>query len=45
MLSERYREGGCERMDESRVYGKSISESCVGWEDTERLIYKIAEEC
>lgn len=25
------------------VYGKSITDPCLGWEDTERLIYDIAE--
>ncbi len=25
------------------VYGKSITDSCLGWEDTEKLIYYIAE--
>ncbi len=26
------------------VYGKSITDPCLGWEDTERLIYQIAEQ-
>lgn len=26
-------------------YGKSITDPCIGWEDTVRLIDKIAEEC
>lgn len=26
-------------------HGKSITDACIGWEDTERLIDKIAEEC
>ena len=26
------------------VYGKSITDPCLGWEDTERLIYDIAEK-
>ncbi len=25
------------------VYGQSITDPCLGWEDTERLLYKIAE--
>ena len=25
------------------VYGKSITDACLGWEKTERLIYNIAE--
>ena len=30
---------GCE----NHVYGKSITDPCLGWEDSERLIYEIAE--
>lgn len=26
------------------VYGKSITDACLGWEDTEKLIYDIAEK-
>ena len=25
------------------VYGKSITDACLGWEKTEKLIYNIAE--
>jgi 3-deoxy-7-phosphoheptulonate synthase len=25
------------------IYGKSITDACLGWEETEKLIYKIAE--
>ena len=44
-MIESYLEEGCQKIDENRVYGKSITDPCLGWEDTERLIYKIAEEC
>ena len=27
------------------VYGKSITDPCLGWEDSESLIYEIAERC
>lgn len=27
------------------VYGQSITDPCLGWDATERLIYSIAEEC
>ncbi len=33
---------GCQEHDV--VYGKSITDPCLGWEDTERLIYDIAEK-
>lgn len=29
----------------SHVYGQSITDPCLGWEDSERLIYEIAERC
>ena len=28
---------------ENHVYGKSITDPCLGWEDSERLLYDIAE--
>ena len=40
VMIESYLEEGCQRIDENRVYGKSITDPCLGWEDTERLIYK-----
>ncbi len=27
------------------VYGQSITDSCLGWEDSENLLYEIAERC
>ncbi len=33
---------GCQSRD--IVYGQSITDPCLGWEDTERLIYDIAEK-
>ncbi len=32
---------GCQQHDV--VYGQSITDPCLGWEDTKRLIYRIAE--
>lgn len=29
---------------ENGVYGQSITDPCIGWEKTERLIYELAEE-
>lgn len=29
----------------NHVYGKSITDPCLGWEDSERLIHTIAEKC
>ena len=33
---------GTQKHDE--VFGKSITDPCIGWEDTERLIYSLAEQ-
>mgnify|MGYP002869149228 CR=1 FL=1 len=41
-MIESYIEDGAQSIDEG-VYGKSITDPCLGWEDTERLIYEIAE--
>ena len=27
------------------VYGQSITDPCLGWEDSENLLYEIAERC
>ncbi len=32
------------RQDHDEVFGKSITDACLGWEDTERLILDIAEK-
>ena len=45
VMIESYLEEGNQKIDENRIYGKSITDPCLGWDDTERLIYKIAEEC
>ncbi len=42
MMIESYIEEGCQKIGEG-VYGKSITDPCLGWEDTERLILEIAE--
>ena len=42
VMIESYLEDGCQKVTES-VYGKSITDPCLGWEKSERLIYEIAE--
>ena len=42
-MIESYIENGCQKIGEG-VYGKSITDPCLGWEKTERLIYDIAEK-
>ena len=41
-MIESYIEDGCQKPQDG-VYGKSITDPCLGWEKTERLIYDIAE--
>ena len=45
VMIESYLEEGCQSIGTDRIYGKSITDPCLGWEDTEKLLYKIAEEC
>lgn len=45
IMIESYLEEGCQNIGSERIYGKSITDPCLGWEDTERLIYEIAEKC
>ena len=34
---------GAQKIGPNEVYGKSITDPCLGWEKTERLIYDIAD--
>lgn len=45
VMIESYLEEGCQSIAENRVYGKSITDPCLSWKDTETLIHKIAENC
>lgn len=42
VMIESYIEEGCQKIGDG-VYGKSITDPCLGWEDTERLILDIAD--
>ena len=42
LMIESYIEDGAQKIDEC-IYGKSITDPCLGWEKSERLIYDIAE--
>lgn len=42
-MIESYLEEGNQPISEHMVYGKSITDPCLGWEDTRRLIDTIAE--
>ncbi len=43
VMIESYIEEGSQKIGE-HVYGKSITDPCLGWEDTEKLLYEIAEK-
>ena len=46
VMIESYLEPGNQKIGcGNHVYGKSITDPCLGWDQTERLIYDIAEEC
>lgn len=46
LMIESYIEGGCQKIgSENHVYGKSITDPCLSFNDTEKLIYEIAEKC
>lgn len=44
VMIESYLEPGCQKIGD-HVYGKSITDPCLGWDDSEKLIYDIAESC
>ncbi len=41
-MIESYLEEGCQKIGEG-IYGKSITDPCLGWEASEKLIYDLAE--
>ena len=43
LMIESYIEDGCQKIGEN-VYGRSITDPCLGWEKTERLILDIADQ-
>jgi 3-deoxy-7-phosphoheptulonate synthase len=42
-MIESYLEDGAQKVEEG-IYGKSITDPCLGWEKTEKLIYHIADQ-
>ncbi len=42
VMIESYIEPGCQKVGE-HIYGKSITDPCLGWEESEDLIYHIAD--
>ena len=45
LMIESYIEPGCQKIGAQHVYGKSITDPCLGWEESEKLLYTIAEMC
>jgi 3-deoxy-7-phosphoheptulonate synthase len=43
LMIESYIEDGNQKIGES-CYGKSITDPCLGWEKSEKLIYDVAEQ-
>ena len=43
LMIESYIEDGCQKITDNDIYGKSITDPCIGWEKTEKLIYEIAD--
>lgn len=44
VMTESYLVEGSHKIGE-HIYGQSITDPCLGWEDTENLLYYIAEHC
>lgn len=42
VMIESYIESGSQKVGD-HIYGKSITDACLGWDETERLIYNIAD--
>ena len=46
VMIESYLEEGSQKIGcTNHVFGKSITDPCLGWDDSEKLIYTIAEKC
>lgn len=43
LMIESYIEDGAQKICADATYGKSVTDPCLGWEKTERLIYDIAD--
>lgn len=43
VMIESYIEEGCQKVG-GGIYGKSITDPCLGWEASERLLYEIADD-
>ena len=42
-ITESYLVDGAQKPEEAHIYGKSITDPCLGWEKTEQMIFEIAD--
>ena len=45
LMIESYIEPGNQKIGKEHIYGKSITDACLGWDESEKLLYTIAEMC
>ena len=45
VMIESYIEPGNQKIGGDHIYGKSITDACLGWDESEKLLYTIAENC
>ncbi len=45
VMVESYLKEGRQDISDDMEYGLSITDPCIGWEDTEELLYRIADAC
>lgn len=43
VMVESYLVEGNQKISDHQVYGQSITDACIGWEDTEKLLYMLAD--
>ena len=43
LMIESYLVDGCQKPEEG-VFGKSITDPCLGWEKTEKMIFDLADQ-
>ncbi|MCR4867975.1 MAG: 3-deoxy-7-phosphoheptulonate synthase [Lachnospiraceae bacterium] len=43
VMIESYLVEGNQKISDHQTYGQSITDACIGWDDTEKLLYDIAE--
>ncbi|MGN0269080.1 MAG: 3-deoxy-7-phosphoheptulonate synthase, partial [Candidatus Weimeria sp.] len=44
VMIESYLVEGNQKISDHQTYGQSITDACLGWDDTEKLLYEIADQ-